>query len=414
MRCSVEFDSKRFIRETKSELLRRFDVTKAFAESRELVLREVEAIRTQYDSELSVIPQIEYHKIADCAVEEPFRELVRRRGCVIVKGVFDRIQVSEWNHEIGEYIDRNDYLTAANKKRDLDKYFSALKNATPQIFSLYWSRPQVMARQAVSMAITKRFLNQLYDTSGPMGPEFDPDNDFTYADRIRRRQPGDTTLGLSPHMDSGSYERWCDPAYQAIYRRIYEGDIQGFDPWKAAFRTQTREYASPSVCSMFRTFQGWTALTPQGPGDGTLSLLPIAKSISYFLLRALQKDVAEDDLCGATPGRALGASEEWHKEILEGLISIPEVEPGDTVWWHPDVIHSVANEHQGDHYANVIYVGASPVCAKNEAYARRQADAFYSGRSAPDFAAEDYEVNFEGRATVDDLTELGRRQLYIA
>ena len=414
MRCSVEFDSKRFIRETKSELLRRFDVTKAFAESRELVLREVEAIRDQYDSELSVIPQIEYHKIADCAVEEPFRELVRRRGCVIVKGVFDRIQVSEWNHEIGEYIDRNDYLTAANKKKDLDKYFSALKNATPQIFSLYWSRPQVMARQAVSMAITKRFLNQLYDISGPMGPEFDPENDFTYADRIRRRQPGDTTLGLSPHMDSGSYERWCDPAYQAIYRRIYEGDIQGFDPWKAAFRTQTREYASPSVCSMFRTFQGWTALTPQGPGDGTLSLLPIAKSISYFLLRALQKDVAEDDLCGATPGRALGASQEWHKEILEGLISIPEVEPGDTVWWHPDVIHSVANEHQGDHYANVIYVGASPVCAKNEAYARRQADAFYSGRSAPDFAAEDYEVNFEGRATVDDLTELGRRQLHIA
>ena len=410
----MEFDSKRFIRETKSELLRRFDVTKAFAESRELVLREVEAIRVQYDSELSVIPQIEYHKIADCAVEESFRELVRRRGCVIVKGVFDRIQVSEWNHEIGEYIDQNDYLTAANKKKDLDKYFSALKNATPQIFSLYWSRPQVMARQAVSMAITKRFLNQLYDISGPMGPEFDPENDFTYADRIRRRQPGDTTLGLSPHMDSGSYERWCDPAYQAIYRRIYEGDIQGFDPWKAAFRTQTREYASPSVCSMFRTFQGWTALTPQGPGDGTLSLLPIAKSISYFLLRALQKDVAEDDLCGATPGRALGASQEWHKEILEGLISIPEVEPGDTVWWHPDVIHSVANEHQGDHYANVIYVGASPVCAKNEAYARRQADAFYSGRSAPDFAAEDYEVNFEGRATVDDLTELGRRQLHIA
>ncbi len=414
MRCSVEFESKRFILETKSELLRRFDVIKAFAESREMVLREVEAIRAKHDSELSVIPQIEYHKIADCAVEEPFRELVRRRGCVIVKGVFDRIQVSEWDQEIGEYIDRNAYLRAANKKKDLDKYFTALKNSTPQIFSLYWSRPQVMARQAVSMAITKRFLNQLYDISGPMGPEFDPENDFTYADRIRRRQPGDTTLGLSPHMDSGSYERWCDPAYQAIYRRIYEGDIQGFDPWKAAFRTQTREYASPSVCSMFRTFQGWTALTPQGPGDGTLSLLPIAKSISYFLLRALQKDVAEDDLCGATPGRALGASQEWHKEILEGLISIPEVEPGDTVWWHPDVIHSVANEHQGDHYANVIYVGASPVCAKNEAYARRQADAFYSGRSAPDFAAEDYEVNFEGRATVDDLTELGRRQLHIA
>ena len=414
MRYSVEFDSKRFIRETKSELLRRFDVTRAFNKSRDMMLREIEAIRAKHASGLPVIPQVEYHDIVKGAVEEPFRDLVRCRGCVIVKGVFDHIQVSEWNHEIGEYIDRNDYLTAANKKKDLDKYFSGLEDATPQIFSLYWSRPQIMARQAESMATTKRFLNRLYNISGPTGPEFDPENDFAYADRIRRRQPGDTTLGLSPHMDSGSYERWCDPAYQAIYRLIYEGDIEGFNPWKAAFRTQTREYASPSVCSMFRTFQGWTALTPQGPGDGTLSLLPVAKSISYFLLRALQEDVAEDDLCGAIPGRALGASEEWHNEILEGLISIPTVEPGDTVWWHPDVIHSVANEHQGDDYANVIYVGASPVCAKNEAYARRQADAFYSGRSAPDFAAEDYEVNFEGRATVDDLSELGRRQLHIA
>ena len=414
MRFSVVFDSKRFIRETKYELLQRSDVTKAFVKSRDMMLREVEAIRAQLDSEVPIIPQVEYHKIAEGAVEEFFRELVRRRGCVIVKSVFDRSQVSEWNHEIGEYIDRNDYLTAANKKKDLDKYFSGLENATPQIFSLYWSRPQVMARQAETMATTKRFLNRLYDISAPMGPEFNPENDFAYADRIRRRQPGDKTLGLSPHMDGGSYERWCDPAYQAIYRRIYEGDIQGFDPWKAAFRTQTREYASPSVCSMFRTFQGWTALTPQGPGDGTLSLLPIAKSIAYFLLRALQKDVADDDLCGALPGRALGASQEWHNEILEGLISIPTVEPGYTFWWHPDVIHTVANEHQRHDYANVRYVGASPVCAKNEAYARRQADAFHAGRSAPDFASEDYEVNFEGRATVSDLTELGRRQLHIA
>ena len=113
----MEFDAKSFIRETKSELLRRFDVTEAFAKSRDMMLREVEAIRAKYDSELPVIPQVDYHKIAECAVEEPFRDLVRRRGCVIVKGVFDRNQVGEWNHEIGEYIDRNDYLTAANKKK---------------------------------------------------------------------------------------------------------------------------------------------------------------------------------------------------------------------------------------------------------------------------------------------------------
>ena len=61
----------------------------------------------------------------------------------------------------------------------------------------------------------------------------------------------------------------------------------------------------------------------------------------------------------------------------------------------------------------VIYVGASPVCAKNEAYARRQAAQFLAGKSAPDFAAEDYEVNFKGRATLDDLTPEGTRQMML-
>ena len=261
------------------------------------------------------------------------------------------------------------------------------------------------------MAATKRFLNRLYAVDAPSGPEFDPDNDYAYADRTRRREPGDTTLGLSPHMDSGSYERWCDPVYLRIYRSIFAGDPAAFDPWDAAYRTQTREFDSPAVASMFRTFQGWTALTTQGPGDGTLSLLPISRSIAFFLTRALQDDVAPDDLCGATPGRALGASPEWHAEILEALTTIPTVEPGDTVWWHPDVIHSVADEHKGQDYANVIYIGASPVCAKNRAFVERQAQAFLRGESSPDFAPEHYEVDFKGRATVDDLTELGRTQM---
>jgi len=407
----MEFDPKPFIKRTKQALRAQGNVQAHFAQCRDVMRREVDEIGTVQAAGGSVIPQVAYEDIAEGRVREAVRADIQRRGCVIIRGVFDPVEVADWNAEIGDYIARNDYLSKAKEKAGLDQYFSTLDDAVPQIFGLYWSRPQVMARQADSMAVTKRFLNRLYDVHAPMGREFDPDRDYAYADRTRRRAPGDTTLGLSPHMDSGSYERWCDPAYQAIYRPIYEGALEAYDPWKAAFRTQTREYASPAVCSMFRTFQGWTALTPQGPGDGTLSLLPIANSIAYFLLRALQDDVAKDDLCGALPGRALGASAAWHGEILEGLVSIPTVAPGDTVWWHPDVIHSVANEHQGSDYANVIYIGASPVCAKNEAYARKQAEAFLAGRSAPDFAAEDYEVDFEGRARLDDLTELGRQQM---
>ncbi len=400
-----------YIRTAKRHLRGLTNVNKAFADIRDGMQREVDEIVELANKGQSVVPEVPFDQIESGTVSEDTRAAIRKRGCAIVRDVFDRKEVRGWNDEIGDYIARNDYLAKSKEKAGLDSYFSDLDSGAPQIYGLYWSRPQVMARQAESMAATKQFLNRLWDVSGPAGDEFDPDFDYAYADRTRRRSPGDKTLGLSPHMDSGSYERWLDPAYQAIYGAIFQGHWQDYDPWKATFRTQTREYASPAVCSMFRTFQGWTALTAQGPNDGTLSLIPIGNSIAYFLMRALQDDVAEDDLCGAQPGRALGASDQWHADLMPALTSIPQVEPGDTVWWHPDVIHSVANEHTGEDFANVIYIGASPKCAKNTAYAVKQAKAFLEGRSAPDFAAEDYEVDFTGRATFDDLTPLGRAQM---
>lgn len=400
-----------YIRDTKAHLRALTDQKANFSRIRSDICREVENVREAAEQGKRVIPELDYSAIAAGRVTDAQRAEIKRRGCAVVRGVFPQTQVTEWNDEIGAYLSTNDYLTKAKAKAGLDKYFSQLDDATPQIYGVYWSRPQVMARQAESMATTKRFLNRLWDVAGPMGDEFDPDHDYAYADRTRRREPGDTTLGLSPHMDSGSYERWVDPAYQRIYGDIFSGNHTRYDPWKATFRTQTREYASPAVCSMFRTFQGWTGLTTQGPEDGTLSLVPIANSIAYLLTRALQDDIAPEDLCGATPGRALGAQPAYHQDLLNASVPIPVVEPGDTVWWHPDVIHSVANEHHGKDYANVIYIGASPKCPKNEAYARRQAQAFLQGRSAPDFAAEDYEVDFTGRATLDDLTDLGRAQM---
>ncbi|HVO04278.1 MAG TPA: YbiU family protein, partial [Candidatus Cybelea sp.] len=68
-------------------------------------------------------------------------------------------------------------------------------------------------------------------------------------------------------------------------------------------------------------------------------------------------------------------------------------------------------EHRGKGYSNVVYIAAAPYCAKNAAYLEKQKPAFLTGKSAPDFSAEDYEVDFEGRATPDDLNELGKKQM---
>ena len=409
-----EFNPAEFIAYSKNSIKAGNNVAAHFATCRDAMLKEVQDIIDTREKNNAVVPELSYSAIKNGKVSDADIAQIRQRGCLIVRGVFDREQAEDWNDELGQYLDENQYYDRAKEKAGLDNYFGDLKDAKPQIFGVYWSQPQVMARQAESMALTKRFLNNLWDTAAPAGAEFDPNLDYSYADRTRRRAPGDTTLGLSPHMDAGSYERWVDPAFQQIYKSIFNGNLDQYDPWRAAYRTQTREFSSPAVSSMFRTFQGWTALTEQGPADGTLQLLPSAKAIGYVLLRALQDDIPEDELCLAKPGRALGVSEEWHPDIYNAISTIQTVEPGDTVWWHPDVIHAVGSEHNGDDFASVIYIGASPACAKNAAYAQKQAAHFVKGKSAPDFAAEDYEVDFKGRATIDDLTELGKRQMAIA
>ena len=75
------------------------------------------------------------------------------------------------------------------------------------------------------------------------------------------------------------------------------------------------------------------------------------------------------------------------------------------------MIHGVEDKHQGSGYSNVIYIGAAPDCDKNRVFSDLQRAAFETGESSPDFAPEHYELGFEGRATVADLSELGRRQM---
>jgi len=397
---------------TSKELLRtHFNVKKSFEIAQSNIKNEVDDILEMQHKEAPVIPEIDYKSIINGEISFNEIDNIKRRGALIIRNVFDDQQASEWNDEVGEYILSNDYFTKSLEREGMDQYFSQLKSGAPQIFGIYWSRPQMLARQSQSMATTKKFLNSLWNISSPYGDEFDPNNDFIYADRIRRREPGDETLGLSPHIDGGSFERWTDPAFQKVYGSVFNGDLKSYDPWNAAYRTQTKEYKSPAVCSMFRTFQGWTALTAQGPSDGTLSLIPIANSMSYLLLRALQDDIAPDSLCDATPGRPLLISNNYHQDLLDGIVTIQDVNPGDTVWWHPDLTHSVADKHTGKDFSNVMFIGSSPQCEKNLKYAKLQTQNFLLGKSPPDFAAEDYEVDFNGRFTVKDLSDLGRTQM---
>ena len=372
--------------------------------------RKVAQIVKEREAGESVIPIVEYEEIASAAVSADVIASIKERGACVIRNVYSAEQAKTWDEEIGRYVEEN-HLDEKLANAAEDKYFGTLASAKPQIYGIYWSRPQVQARQGESLTRVRVFMNRLWKSESEGRIHFDPEQVPVYADRIRRRPPGSATLGLSPHVDGGSVERWLDDNFRKVYRHVFSGNWRDYDPYDAAFRPDVQEIPSPAVCSMFRTCQGWTALTRQGKGDGTLQLIPIANSMVYILLRALQDDVPETDLCGAEPARALKVSPEWHAPLLEARTSIPTMEPGDAVFWHSDVTHAVEDLHNGIGYSNVIYIGSTVGCPKNEAYLPGQAAAFLAGKTPPDFAPDNFEVDFRGRGTEADLTPLGRSQL---
>lgn len=59
----------------------------------------------------------------------------------------------------------------------------------------------------------------------------------------------------------------------------------------------------------------------------------------------------------------------------------------------------------------LCWIGSAPRCEKNVRFLAKQAEAFLAGKNGPDFAEEDYEVDFADHATVADLSDLGQRQM---
>ena len=385
------------------------DVIKRFREIEAKVSEDIKTIESSNNKGKSVIPEIMYSDIVNNKVDNKTIESVRRHGTVVIRNVFPREKSEKWYDQLNHYIDQNGYYDQDDP--GLDNYFSDLKVDKPPICAVYWSKPQVQARQSTEMSQTRSFLNRIWNFKKNSIIHFDPDRDCTYADRIRMRQPGDTSLGLSPHVDGGSVERWLGENYQHVYHSLFKGNWQDYNPFNGEFRTEVEGIDSPAVCRAFRTWQGWTALTPQGPGDGTLQLIPTILSIAYVLLRPFLQDVPEEILCGAVEGRAQAITEKWHSLLLRGLVTIPDVEPGDTVWWHSDVVHAVEHEHKGKDVSSVMYIGCAPLCERNMRYLERQKQTFLEGRSSPDFAPEDFEKNYPDRSTMEDLDELGMKQM---
>ena len=377
-----------------------------------VVERQVEAeageVAAARDRGEEVWPVLDYADIAAGTVPADALALLRRRGCLVVRGHFDRDQALAWDQGIVDYVEGNQFFE--NYRGPGDDFFGSV-GSRPEIYPVYWSQAQMQARQSDRMARVQAFLNGLWRHESQGVRWFDPHRDSLYPDRIRRRPPGADSAGLGAHLDPGTLDLWMTSDYQKAFRHLFGGNPERYDPWDAAYRTAGPQYPGTTMCSVFRTFQGWTALSDMDRDQGVLHTVPIPGAMAYLLLRPLLADVPEDDMCGVTVGKVFPANEQWHPLLMQAVTGIPDVRAGDSVWWHCDMVHGVAPVTDQKGWGNVMYIPAAPWCPRNADYAVQVREALRSGASPSDFPAEHYERTWDGRFGVDDLNAVGRRGL---
>jgi len=181
-------------------------------------------------------------------------------------------------------------------------------------------------------------------------------------------------------------------------------------------------YNTAGDCSAFRSWQGWLSLSTVNPGEGGLLVNPLLKfSTSHWLLRPFFTQNKEKNgdweidrssiWQSAIPGRGQEMNDTLHPELelSTSMVSIPQVSPGDIVFWHCDTIHAVDPVHRGQSDSSVFYIPAAPLCQVNIDYLVQQRYSFEQDIRPPDFPGGKGESNHVGRSTPKDIKTIEGR-----
>ncbi|KAF6816748.1 DUF1479 domain protein [Colletotrichum plurivorum] len=363
-----------------------------------------------------IIPILETAELVEGGFTAEQRAEVKRVGVFVVRGVVPKPEAVQHYGNLKQYI-------ADNKGK-----IQGWPAESPSMLMLYDSPPQNSLRAHPNHLRLQRMLNELWhDDTGTTAP--DP---LVYYDGVRDRPPRQDFLGLGPHIDAGSLCRWADEAYRQVYCNIFSGRPELHDCYDLGLRKAADQelYPGPAHSSVFRSFQGWTALTRAAPNEGTLLVYPnVAAVVSYVMLRPFfrppndPRDLMDatkwtlDDATGWFPGtfetesQRLSRASHPHLKLEECLIHIPTMEPGDTIWWHADVCHAVDPEHRGSENASVVYIAACPSTPSNKAYVKKQLEETRAGRPPPDHADGDGldERSLKGYVGLEGLDDEAKR-----
>jgi len=317
---------------------------------------------------------------------------LKKSGVLIVRKIFSTEQAEQWNKELIDYLESNGK--------------EALKPKSLNLHDSYWSKPQIQARHHPNMILLQKALNGLWNKKAGIDDCVDLTKLLTYNDRLRMRNPGHHSF-LYPHLDNGTISRWSDSVSQETFKQIFDGQWEDYDPFCVNGRGFTR---FDGTCTFFRTFQGWVSLSEAGPGDGTLTVLPLLKeSLASVLIRPLLEDIPKDQFPDYKADSVLFIDKELHADLIKAMISVPKIYPGDCVFWHGDLVHAVEPSHDGTKTNTVMYIPAGPDCPLNRMYIEKAKLCFQSGSIPPDFDDSNLpsrgkdQKKFKGSATLEDL-----------
>ncbi|KAI9732013.1 MAG: hypothetical protein M1834_004464 [Cirrosporium novae-zelandiae] len=378
------------------------------------------------------IPTVDFNTISPTTGTFPpeIANLIKQRGCVAIRNVVPPSQALTWKHTLQTYLTHHPDI-------------QGFPPSHPQIWSAFWTPPQIEARTHPSMLAAQTAMSKLYTLPTPTTTttttntpivEIDLENQALYADRFRIRPPGTTYTLLPPHLDNGSIERWEDPLYSQVFTPIWEGNWESYDPWDMTYRADATIdlHGGPGSCSAFRSLQGWLSLSNNGPGRGTLQLIPSLRlTTAYLLLRPFftpsnTLDVTSSYFHGASPGQGQILTETWHPhlQLPRTMLSVPEAPPGTYVFWHCDMVHQVEDIHAGNEDSSVMYLPVVPLCRYNIGNLVEQRKAFLEGGNPPDMPAaargvvlaeggrdgRDGQIVEEGGKVMEEGGQGGRRQ----
>ncbi|OCH89446.1 DUF1479-domain-containing protein [Obba rivulosa] len=390
------------------------------------VLKELENAEQEIQVEKST--NVSFADIQNGLSEEQLKE-IKRAGVIVVRGGVSAEEALSWKQSIREYIQVNSKHGVKGVPPD-----------RPAFYEIYNSPAQIQARTHPAVIETQKYLLTLWKASS--GTPISMRTPVSYFDRLRIRPPGPSVFTLGPHIDGGSVERWEDPGFRKCFRKILDGGDKWteHDPFDATPRLNANRdlYNAPNQCSIFRPWQGWTSLSSTRAGEGTLRVLPFLNlSTAYVMLRpffrlrdgaygtsvsstavpldagAWELDLDSPAFPGSLPRKAQQMRPETHPHLrLDKLVvSIPNVEPGDQVYWHCDLIHAVEAEHNGAGDSSVLYIPAVPLTQDNAAYLRDQLQNFEAGIPPPDFPGGIGEAHFTHRGTSASINSVAARRI---